>query len=74
MKINDLYEHSLQIELLIWNNVQKKKKRTFKPTLYLIFANPWNDDNVENLALMGEIIDFASQYKSKVVQTIKICI
>ncbi|CAG2195097.1 MIB [Mytilus edulis] len=74
--VHDCKPHE-KIEVRIWHNVQnmqKKKKRTFKPTLYLIFANPWNDDNVKNLELMGEIIDFASQYKSKVVQTNKTCI
>ncbi|VDH96910.1 Hypothetical predicted protein [Mytilus galloprovincialis] len=63
--VHDCKPHE-KIEVRIWHNVQnmqKKKKRTFKPTLYLIFANPWNDDNVKNLELMGEIIDFAKTTK-----------
>ncbi|VDI66206.1 Hypothetical predicted protein [Mytilus galloprovincialis] len=55
-----------KIKVFIWRPLQddkQKKEVPFKPSLYLIFDSPEEDETVNTISLMEEIIDFAKKTK-----------
>ncbi|VDI01503.1 Hypothetical predicted protein, partial [Mytilus galloprovincialis] len=53
-----------KIKVNIWHTVQQIKKLTFKPSLYLIFANHTEvDKKDEKMTLLDEVIEFAKKSK-----------
>lgn len=47
-----------------------QKKVTLQPSLYLIFANSEEGDEVDKMSLMKEISTFAGQYICNVIQIV----
>ncbi|XP_071147662.1 uncharacterized protein [Mytilus edulis] len=53
-----------KIQIAIWRTIQQERKLTFKPSLYLIFANhPELDKKDDEMTFLDEVIDFAKKTK-----------